>query len=168
MRQINGNTPNNEFGLLFLSEGANAEIYYLSDQEKTKGESKVLKRLKTNYPIYNFYRANLVTKSLTISKIEPVPTSVNSYFQEGPGSYHPATDRFYFSRSAQRFDKKNRIQLNSYVIKKSEINSNRGVQPLPFNVEGSSTIHPSISPSGQKLFLPVTGPEDMVEWIYIT
>ena len=152
VRQINGNTPNNEFGLLFLSEGDNAEIYYLSDQEKTKGESKVLKRLKTNYPIYNFYRANLVTKSLTISKIEPVPTSVNSYFQEGPGSYHPATDRFYFSRSAQRYDKKNTVQLNSYVIKKSEINSNRVAQPLPFNVEGSSTIHPSISPSGQKLF----------------
>ena len=83
MRQINGNTPNNEFGLLFLSEGDNAEIYYLSDQEKTKGESKVLKRLKTNYPIYNFYRANLVTKSLTISKIEPVPPQSIPTFKKG-------------------------------------------------------------------------------------
>ena len=167
MRQIDGNTPNNEFGLLFLSEGANAEIYYLSDQEKTKGESKVLKRLKTDYPIYNFYRANLATKSLTLSKIEPVPTSVNSYFQEGPGSYHPATDRFYFSRSAQRFDKKHGT-VEQLRDKKSEINSNRDAQPLPFNVEEALPFIRVYRLAGRNYFLPVTVPEDMVVWIYIT
>ena len=73
-------------------------------------------------------------------------------FSRGPGSYHQATDLFYFSRSAQRYDKEKTVQLNSYVIKKSEINQNRIAIALPFNLEGSSTLHPSISPSGERLF----------------
>ena len=35
---------------------------------------------------------------------------------------------------------------------KSEINQNRIAIALPFNLEGSSTLHPSISPSGERLF----------------
>ena len=149
---VGGNTPNNEFGLIFLSDEDKPEVFFLSDQEKTKGQSKALKRLKTDYPIYNFYQGDFDPKAMELSRIEGVPSSVNSFFQEGPGSYHQATDLFYFSRSAQRYDKEKTVQLNSYVIKKSEINQNRIAIALPFNLEGSSTLHPSISPNGERLF----------------
>ena len=56
------------------------------------------------------------------------------------------------------------MQLNSYVIKKGEINQNRIAIALPFNLEGSSTLHPSISPSGERLFLQVIAPVDLEEW----
>lgn len=149
---VNGNSSDNEFGLIFLSEDQKSKVFFLSDQEKTKGQSKALKRLKTDYPIYNFYQANFDIKTMELTNAEGVPSSVNSFFQEGPGSYHQPTDLFYFSRSAQRYDKEKTVHLNSYVIKKSEINQNRMAIALPFNLEGSSTLHPSISPSGDRLF----------------
>ena len=149
---VEGNTPDNEFGLIFLSDEDKPEVFFLSDQEKTKGQSKALKRLKTDYPIYNFFQGDFDPKAMTLTSVEGVPSSINSFFQEGSGSYHQATDLFYFSRSAQRYDKEKTVQLNSYVIKKSEINQNRIAIALPFNQEGSSTLHPSISPSGERLF----------------
>ena len=82
---VGGNTPNNEFGLIFLSEEDKPEVFFLSDQEKTKGQSKALKRLKTDYPIYNFFQGDFDPKAMEISRIEGVPSSVNSFFQEGPG-----------------------------------------------------------------------------------
>ena len=149
---VEGNTPDNEFGLIFLSDEDKPEVFFLSDQEKTKGQSKALKRLKTDYPIYNFFQGDFDPKAIALTSVEGVPSSINSFFQEGSGSYHQATDLFYFSRSAQRYDKEKTVQLNSYVIKKSEINQNRIAIALPFNQEGSSTLHPSISPSGERLF----------------
>ena len=149
---VEGNTPDNEFGLIFLSDEDKPEVFFLSDQEKTKGQSKALKRLKTDYPIYNFFQGDFDPMAMTLTSVEGVPSSINSFFQEGSGSYHQATDLFYFSRSAQRYDKEKTVQLNSYVIKKSEINQNRIAIALPFNQEGSSTLHPSISPSGERLF----------------
>ena len=149
---VEGNTPDNEFGLVFLSDEDKPEVFFLSDQEKTKGQSKALKRLKTDYPIYNFFQGDFDPKAMALTSVEGVPSSINSFFQEGSGSYHQATDLFYFSRSAQRYDKEKTVQLNSYVIKKSEINQNRIAIALPFNQEGSSTLHPSISPSGERLF----------------
>ncbi|MEL0301370.1 MAG: hypothetical protein VW976_05740, partial [Flavobacteriaceae bacterium] len=49
---VKGNTPNNEFGLIFMDKNPNGRVFYLSDQEKTKGQKRALKWVKSDLPIY--------------------------------------------------------------------------------------------------------------------
>ena len=149
---VEGNTENNEFGLIFFDDKARTKVFYLSDQQKSKGEKKSLKRIKSDLPIYNFYQASFTSSPSTLFAASPLPTSVNTFFQEGPGSYHPATDRFYFTRSDKKYDKKKTVQLNVYVIKSADINLNKIALQLPFNIEGFATVHPAISPNGKRLY----------------
>ncbi|MGB1450052.1 MAG: OmpA family protein [Flavobacteriaceae bacterium] len=149
---VEGNTANNEFGLLFLTEGQESRIFYLSDQENTKEQKRILKRIRSDVPIYNFYEGKMSLDPPTLIAGDALPNSVNTFFQEGPGSYDPGNDRFYFSRSNTRFDKKNTVQLNLYSIQGNAINQDKIALPLPFNVAGYSTLHPSISPDGKRLF----------------
>ncbi len=159
IRGVEGNTVNNEFGLIFLENKQRSKVFYLSDQENTKGLRKVLKRIQSDRPIYNFYQASFTASPSSLNPEGALPTSVNSFFQEGPGSYHPASDRFYFSRSDKGFDAKKTLQLNVYFIKKAEINQDKIALPLPFNIAGYSTLHPSITPNGKRLFFASDRPE---------
>ena len=56
----------------------------------------------------------------------------------------------YFTRSAQKIDSNNKVQLNLYSI---ELNSKKKIIPipLPFNIDGYSTMHPTIS-SDNKIY----------------
>ena len=144
---VEGNTENNEFGLVFFDDKATAKVFYLSDQQKSRGEKKSLKRIKSDLPIYNFYQASFTSSPSTLFSSVALPTSINTFFQEGPGSYHPATDLFYFTRSDKKNDKKKTVQLNVYVIKSADINQNKIALQLPFNKEGFATVHPSKSRS---------------------
>lgn len=153
--KINGlksNTDDNEFGLVFLNNKPTAEVLYLSDQKKLKGQSRALRRLKTDLPIYNFYKGKLNRNELNIIGEGEISMAVNSFFQEGPGSYSPKQKEFYFSRSAKRFKKNTTVQINSYRIKEKDLESNTLAQELPFNLEGSSTLHPAISADGMRLY----------------
>ena len=149
---LKGNTANNEFGLLFLSNDSISDVLYLSDQEKSKKRNSILKRIKTDLPIYNFYPAKLNAKEQSFIRQGTLSSSINSDFQEGPGSYDSKTDYFYFSRSTTRFDQKKTVQLNIYRIKRAEIAQNKIAESLGFNLEGSSAVHPSISPDGKRLY----------------
>ena len=149
---LEGNTENNEFGLIFLDNNPKAKVFYLSDQEKAKGQKRVLKRLKSDLPIYNFYQAAFTASPPTLLTGDPLPGSLNTFFQEGPGAYHIKTDRFYFTRSDKKFDQKKTVQLNIYLIKGAAINQQKIALPAPFNLAGFSTLHPSITPNGKRLF----------------
>ena len=156
---VKGNTPNNEFGLIFMDKNPNGRVFYLSDQEKTKGQKRALKRVKSDLPIYNFYQATFTASPSSLLPGNPLPNTLNTFFQEGPGSYDVTSDRFYFTRSDSKYDKKKKVHLNVYFIKKAEINQNKIALPLPFNMEGYSTLHPAISPSGKRLFFASDRPE---------
>lgn len=149
---VEGNTVNNEFGLVFLTNDSISDVVFLSDQEKVKKRNSLLKRIKTTLPIYNFYPGKFALNNQSLVRGQTLLSAVNSYFQEGPASYHPQTDYFYFSRSATQFDKTKTVQLNTYRIKQSEIAQNTIAESLPFNLEGSSSIHPSISSDGKRLY----------------
>jgi len=149
---VEGNTANNEFGLIFLDKNPNGKVFYLSDQEKTKGQKSILKRIKSDLPIYNFYQATFTASPSSLIPGEPLPETLNTFFQEGPGTYHAASDSFYFTRSDKDYDKESTVQLNVYLIKTAEINQDKIALPVPFNKAGYSTLHPTISPNGQRLF----------------
>ena len=149
---VKGNTANNEFGLIFMDKNPNGKVFYLSDQEKTKEQKRALKRVKSDLPIYNFYQATYTASPSSLVPGNPLPNTLNTFFQEGPGSYDSTSDRFYFTRSDNKYDKKKKVHLNVYSIKKTEISQSKIALPLPFNMEGYSTLHPAISPNGKRLF----------------
>lgn len=149
---VKGNGPTNEFGLVFFTEDSISKVLFLSDQKKEKGQRKVLKRIKSEVPIYNFFRGTFDRNSFELSRTEDLPMAINSFFQEGPGSYDKNNKRFYFSRSTNQFDKKKTIQLNLYQLDHEDLFSKVLPTPLPFNQKGSSSLHPAMAPDAKRLY----------------
>ena len=152
INSVLGNTEGSEFGMVFLTQDDQSTVFYLSEQDQTKASEKVMKRIKTDYPVYNFYKANFDKTNFTLSNKVELNASINSLFQEGPGSYDPDTGYFYFTRSASKLDENKTVQLNLYKTRLSDLNQNKLPLALPFNVDGYSTIHPSLSPDGSRLY----------------
>jgi len=152
INSLKGNTKRSEFGMLFLTEEEKSTVFYLSEQDKSKASEKVLKRIKTDYPIYNFHEGVFDKTSFTLSDQEDISNSINSLFQEGSASFHKASGQLYFTRSASKLDKKKTVQLNLYQIQLSDLNLNKVPTALPFNVQEFSTMHPSINKAGTVLY----------------
>lgn len=152
MNNLKGNDENNAYGLIFLNNINPTDVFYLGDQELEKKETRVLKRIESTVPIYNFFNAKIDTLDFSIQYTGELPSSVNSFFQEGPGSYHLDSDYFYFTRSVNEFDANKKLQLNSYRIKRNKIQSNNIAESLPYNLPNYSSLHPSLSPSGKRLY----------------
>jgi outer membrane protein OmpA-like peptidoglycan-associated protein len=158
INSVVGNSTGSEFGMIFTNQTAPNQVFYLSEQNQSKASKKVLKRIKTDYPIYNFYRASFDKSTFTLSGIEDANSQINSLFQEGPGSLHEESQEFYFTRSSSRWDKQRRVQLNLYQIKLSDLNQNIIPTLLPFNMEEYSTLHPSVNKSGTVLYFASNRP----------
>ena len=58
INSVVGNTDGSEFGMVFLNQNDQSSVFYLAEQDQTKASAKVMKRIKTDYPVYNFYKAN--------------------------------------------------------------------------------------------------------------
>ena len=56
IKSLDGNSERSEFGLVFLTEEEQSSVFFLSEQDQTRASKKVLKRLKTEYPIYNVHQ----------------------------------------------------------------------------------------------------------------
>ena len=152
INSLKGNTKRSEFGMLFLTEEEKSNVFYLSEQDKSKASEKALKRIETDYPIYNFHEGVFDKTNFTLSDQEDISNSINSLFQEGSASFHKASGHLYFTRSASKLDKKKMIQLNLYQIQLSDLNLNKAPTALPFNVQEFSTMHPSINKAGTMLY----------------
>lgn len=152
INSVVGNTDGSEFGIVFLTQDDQSSVFYLSEQDQTQASAKVMKRIKTDYPVYNFYKANFDKTNFALSNKVELNTSINSLFQEGPGSYDPDSEYFYFTRSTSKLDENKTFQLNLYKTLLSDLNLNTLPLSLPFNVNGYSTIHPSLSFDGSQLY----------------
>lgn len=160
INSVDGNGTGSEFGMVFINETIPNQVFYLSEQNQSKKSKKALRRIKTDYPIYNFYKASFDKSTFTLSGIEDANPQINSLFQEGPGSIDKESQRFYFTRSSSQWDEKKKFQLNLYQIKLD--NQDISITPipslLPFNIEGYSTLHPSINNSGTVLYFASNRP----------
>ena len=152
INSVLGNTEGSEFGMVILTEDNQSSVFYLSEQDQIKASAKVMKRIKTDYPVYNFYKADFDKTNFALSNKVELNTSINSLFQEGPGSYDPDTGYFYFTRSAAKLDQNKTVQLNLYKTRLSDLNQNKLPLALPLNLDGYSTIHPSLSSDGSRLY----------------
>ncbi|MDB4016182.1 OmpA family protein [Flavobacteriaceae bacterium] len=152
INSLEGNSESSEFGLVFLTEEEKSTVFYLSEQDKSKASEKAMKRIETDYPIYNFHKGVFDKTSFILSDQEEIKNSINSLFQEGPASFHKASGQLYFTRSADELDKKKMVQLNLYQIQLSDLNQNKTPTALPINVNEFSTMHPSINAAGTELY----------------
>ena len=100
---------------MFLNP-SNPEIIIFSSPQKIDFNKVMRKKLKSNSPVYNIFKAKLDTTSLSISNINPFQESINSIFQDGPASLDVKRNIFYITRSSKTFGKNNLIQLDLFSI----------------------------------------------------
>jgi Tol biopolymer transport system component len=75
----------------------------------------------------------------------------NSKYQDGPLSFDYQRESLFLTRSSNKLDKNNKIQLDLFQLPFEEIEK-KIPSPLSINVDGYSTLHPSISPDGKRLY----------------
>jgi outer membrane protein OmpA-like peptidoglycan-associated protein len=89
-------------------------------------------------------------------KAETFATNLNTSLHEGPVSFSRSGDRIYFTsnnqkRGVQRTDATGRVRLRIFTAE----NSPQGwinIRSLPFNSDEFSSMHPSLSPDGERLY----------------
>ena len=144
------NTEYSEFGAHIINKNNYNLLVYSKQQSKiyTKGLNK---RIFSNNPIYNLYQANWDSKILQGQSPKAFGLGLNSVFQEGPSSWDASKEVLYLTRSAQTIRKQKIIQLDLYSWSLND-DKKQIPQPLSINVEGYSTIHPSVSPKDQRIY----------------
>ena len=151
------NTENSEFGAYYLNHPSSPGMIF-SKVQPDEYNKAFKKRFRSLYPVYNLHKSDFDEKSFKVNSSEAFPNSINSLFQEGPASWDEKSDILYFTRSSKAIGEKNIIELDIYSIKYSDINSTIAF-PIPINLQGYSSMHPSVSSSDNKLYFASDRPE---------
>ena len=151
------NTENSEFGAYYLNHPSSPAMIY-SKVQPDEYNKAFKKRFRSLYPVYNLHKSDFDEKSFKVNSSEAFPNSINSLFQEGPASWDEKSDILYFTRSSKSIGEKNIIELDIYSIKYSEINSTIAF-PISINLQGYSSMHPSLSSTDRRLYFASDRPE---------
>ena len=149
------NSSNADFGPIVIPNNNKSEssmiLIYLTEQDESLKKMKRKKRISSELPIYNLVNTVFNLKNFKTSKINLYPEPLNSVFQEGPGSYDYKNKILYFTRSDQKIDKNNQVQLSIYRLDISKIKS-KIPELLDFNIDGYSTVHPSLNSNSSRIY----------------
>ena len=151
------NTENSEFGAYYLNHPSSPGMIF-SKVQPDEYNKTFKKRYRSLYPVYNLHKSDFDEKSFKINSSKAFPNSINSLFQEGPASWDEKSDILYFTRSSKAIGEKNIIELDIYSIKYSDINSTIAF-PIAINLQGYSSMHPTVSASDNKLYFASDRPE---------
>lgn len=151
------NTENSEFGAYYLNHPSSPGMIF-SKVQPDEYNKAFKKRFRSLYPVYNLHKSDFDEKSFKVNSSKAFPNSINSLFQEGPASWDEKSDILYFTRSSKAIGEKNIIELDIYSIKYSDINSTIAF-PIAINLQGYSSMHPSVSASDNKLYFASDRPE---------
>ena len=151
------NTENSEFGAYYLNHPSSPGMIF-SKVQPDEYNKAFKKRFRSLYPVYNLHKSDFDEKSFKVNSSKAFPNSINSLFQEGPASWDEKSDILYFTRSSKSIGEKNIIELDIYSIKYSDINSTIAF-PIAINLQGYSSMHPSVSASDNKLYFASDRPE---------
>ncbi|MDQ3536590.1 MAG: carboxypeptidase regulatory-like domain-containing protein, partial [Bacteroidota bacterium] len=125
--------------LLFLSERKNTEVIKYVNSWSNKG-------------FFDVYKTNISTSGET-SKPTIFHKAINSKYHEGPLSFFNDGNSIVFTRSINSKTRKGNLILGLYTANKSNNNKDwENIQPLPFNNENYSVVHPAISNQGDTLY----------------
>ena len=144
LKNLSINSEKSEFGAVLLNLD-NPTLYYLGNQKQR------VKRLTAPNQVYNIYKGILNLDSLNLEMVTELDLRFNSKYQDGPLSFDYQRESLFLTRSSNKLDKNNKIQLDLFQLPFEEI-VKKIPSPLSINVDGYSTLHPSISPDGKLLY----------------
>ena len=144
LKNLSINSEKSEFGAVLLNLD-NPTLYYLGNQKQR------VKRLTAPNQVYNIYKGILNLDSLNLEMVTELDLRFNSKYQDGPLSFDYQRESLFLTRSSNKLDKNNKIQLDLFQLPFEEIEK-KIPSPLSINVDGYSTLHPSISPNGKRLY----------------
>lgn len=144
LQNLSLNTAKSEFGAL-LMEPKDEVMFYLGPQKK-----QLKKKLAPNQ-VYNLYKSKIDLDNLTVSEAEELNLEFNSIFQDGPMAIDLTKGMLYLTRSSQILTKNEKVQLDLYQVPYKAF-STIPPTPLSINVEGYSTLHPTVSKDGKRLY----------------
>ena len=150
-----GNSKKGDHGLIFIDNKIDSKVFYLSEQSNSKEIKTRSKKVKSRFPIYNFYEANFNSEIFLIERTKNKLKNLNSQFQEGYGSYNPLNKTLYFTRSESRLDSNDSIQLNIYSTILDKKNS---IKPILKKTNKYSNLHPSINSKSNRLYFSSNRP----------
>ena len=144
LKNLEMNSDKSEFGAIILDSN-DPMFYFLGNQRQS------IKKLTTENQVYNIFKANFDFDSLNASGISELDIRFNSKYQDGPLALDPVNNILYLTRSSNRIDKNKEVQLDLYQLPLEDIEK-KMPNPLSINIDGYSTLHPSVSPDGKRLY----------------
>ena len=144
-----GNSEKGDHGLIFIDNKTDSKVLFLSEQSNSKEIKTRSKKVKSRFPIYNFYEGNFNSETFLIERTTNKLKNLNSKFQEGYGSYNPLNKTLYFTRSESRLDSNDSIQLNIYSTILDKRNS---IKLILKKTDKYSNLHPSINSKSKRLY----------------
>jgi len=144
LQNLKLNSEKSEFGAILL-DLKDPTLYYLGNQKQR------IKKLTSKNQVYNIFKAIFDIDSLNTFKISELDLRFNSKYQDGPIALDPINKTLYLTRSSNKIDKSKKVQLDMYSLPFKEIEKKMPI-PLPINIDGYSTLHPSVSPDGKRLY----------------
>lgn len=150
-----GNSEKGDHGLIFIDNKIVSKVLFLSEQSNSKKIKKRSKKIKSKYPIYNFYEGNFDTEKFNIKRTKNKLKNLNSEFQEGFGSYNQLNKTLFFTRSESSLNFNDSIQLNIYstILNKTNI-----IKPILKRTRKYSNLHPSINSKSNRLYFSSNRP----------
>lgn len=138
------NSEKSEFGAILL-DSDNPTLYYLGNQKQR------INKLTSENQVYNIFKSNFNFDSLDVGSIRELDIRFNSKYQDGPLALDSVNKIVYLTRSSNKIDKTKKVQLDLYQLPFAEIEKKIPI-PLSINIDGYSTLHPSVSPDGKRLY----------------
>ena len=158
------NTKEDEFSAIMMPKDFDAvdhfgdknqiKFYYVNSN-KFDGETKKLKRIKSNSTIYNISEAKMDTVLNKIIGDTLLPKGINTHLQEGPVSFIEQMNKLLITRNITSIDSDKKYQLNIYQVNYNLQKSNTNLKAEPiFKLNSNySNMHPTFdSKSGWLYF----------------
>ncbi len=133
------NSEKDDYAPAFYRSG----IVYPSSRKKNGPIDKV-----TGDTYHDLYFAPLLSDGVR-AKASSFSLILNSPFHEGPVTFDRDYQTIYFSRSSDK--QRNKVHVKIYEATKGA-SEWENVKELPFNNDGFSCMHPTLSPAGDRLF----------------
>ena len=145
------NSPGNEFGAQQIVVNGQGKILFVADQQSEMQRRKRRQRVLSDFPLYNIYQTENMGQSTAVPSVQPLHSSVNTIFQEGPFAYSATDGHLYFTRSNRAYDKNKTIQLGIYRILYKDIPLSVVPVRLPLGGAEYSVMHPTLNAAGNQI-----------------
>ena len=109
LKNLKINSEKSEFGALLLNLN-NPTLYFLGNQKQR------VKRLTSPNQVYNIYKGIFNPDSSDLNMVAELDLKFNSKYQDGPISFDYLSNTLFLTRSSNKLDKDNKVQLDLFQL----------------------------------------------------